>query len=73
MIIYHQHIFTGDLRIIKNNKFKKLFAKGPKYKENNNASREGTKASIMERLNGCIALTHSAINMALIDLSLQKK
>ena len=29
----HQHIITGDLRIIKNNKLRKLFTKGPKFRE----------------------------------------
>ena len=31
---YHKHIATGDLRIIKNNVLRKLFIKGPKYREN---------------------------------------
>ena len=30
---HHGHIITGDLRIIKNNQLRKLFAKGPKYRE----------------------------------------
>ena len=30
---HHGHIITGDLRLIKNNKLRKLFAKGPKYRE----------------------------------------
>ena len=31
--IDHGHIVTGDLRIIQNNKLRKLFVKGPKYRE----------------------------------------
>ena len=30
---YHKYIVTGDLRIIKNNALRKLFLKGPKYRE----------------------------------------
>ena len=30
---HHGHIISGDLRIIKNNQLRKLFAKGPKYRE----------------------------------------
>ena len=29
----HQHILTGDLRLISNAKFKKLVVKGAKYRE----------------------------------------
>ena len=28
---HHGHIVSGDLRVVKNNKLRKLFAKGPKY------------------------------------------
>ena len=30
---HHKHIVTGDLRIIKNNKLRKLLGKGPNYRE----------------------------------------
>ena len=30
---HHKHIVTGDLRIIRNNVFRKLFMQGPKYRE----------------------------------------
>ena len=29
---YHGHIITGDLRIIENNKLRKIICKGPKYR-----------------------------------------
>ena len=29
----HRHIMTGNLKIIQNNKLRKLFTKGPKYRE----------------------------------------
>ena len=28
-----QHVFTGNLKIVKNNKLRKLLSKGPKYRE----------------------------------------
>ena len=31
--VNHKHIVTGDLRIVENNKLRKLFCKGPKYRE----------------------------------------
>ena len=31
---HHGHIVTGDLRIIENAKLRKLFSKGPNYREN---------------------------------------
>ena len=30
---HHKHILTGDLRIVKNNKLRKLFMKGPNFRE----------------------------------------
>ena len=29
----HRHIVTGDIRIVQNNKLRKLLCKGPKYRE----------------------------------------
>ena len=34
----HQHPVTGKLRIIENNKLRKVFTKGPKYRETNDIS-----------------------------------
>lgn len=48
---YHQHKVTGNLRITKNNKLRKLFTKGTKYREKDDISWEGAKASIMEGFN----------------------
>ena len=39
------------MRITKNNKLRKLFTKGTKYREKDDISWEGAKASIMEGLN----------------------
>ena len=30
---FHQHFVTGDLRVITNQKIRKLFSKGPNYRE----------------------------------------
>ena len=30
---HHKHIITGDLRLVTNNKLRKLLVKGPKYRE----------------------------------------
>ena len=32
----HGHVITGDLRIVKNRKLRRLLEKGPKYREQNN-------------------------------------
>ena len=53
--IYHKHIVTGDLRIIKNNALKKLFIKGPKYLEVRPTNLEKTKRCILEGLHNCIS------------------
>ena len=55
----YQHIVTGALRFTKNIKLKKVFTKGPKYRENNNISLERAKACIMKGLNNCINTWHN--------------
>ena len=47
----HGHIITGDLRIIRNNKLRKLITKGPKYREPTNISWDKAKSSILDGLN----------------------
>ena len=47
---YHKHIVTGDLRINKNNALRKLFIKGPKYKEVRPINLEKAKRCILEGL-----------------------
>ena len=41
----------GDLRIIRNNKLKKLVTKGPKYREPTNISWDKANSSIVDGLN----------------------
>ena len=52
---YHKHIVTGDLQIIKNNASRKLFIKGPKYREVRPINLEKAKCCILEGLHNCIS------------------
>ena len=52
---YHKHIVTGDLRINKNNALRKLFIKGPKYREVRPINLEKAKRCILKRLHNCIS------------------
>ena len=47
----HGHIVTGDLRIVRNNKLRKLITKGPKYREPSSISWDKAKSSIIDGLN----------------------
>ena len=49
----HMHVVTGDLRNVGNNKLKKLFTKGSRYRENNNISCRIAKSTIIEGFNDC--------------------
>ena len=44
----HGHIVTGDLRIVRNNKRRKLITKGPKYREPSSISWNKAKLSIKD-------------------------
>ena len=46
---------TGDLRIIENNALRKLFVKGPKYREVRPINLENVKRCIVEGLHNCIS------------------
>ena len=46
----HGHILTGDLRIVKNNKLRKLLCKGPKYREPNSINWTKCKSEIKNSL-----------------------
>ena len=50
----HRHVVTGDLRNVGNNKLKKLFTKGSRYRENNNISYRIAKSTIIEGFNDCL-------------------
>ena len=52
---YHKYIVTGDLRIIKNNALRKLFIKGPEYREVRPINLEKAKRCILEGLRKCLS------------------
>ena len=51
---HHKHIVTGDLRIIRNNALRKLFIKGPKYREVRPINLEKAKRCLLIGLDNCI-------------------
>ena len=51
---HHKHIITGDLRIVENPKLRKLFSKGPKYREPVPINWQEVVGSVSEGLNNCI-------------------
>ena len=66
---HHQHIVTGDLRLVKCNKLRKLFTKGPNYREsvtiNWNKSRDHIRLGLKE---GCESLSSKYdIGIELLD------
>ena len=52
---HHKHILIGDLRIIGNGVLRKLFIKGPKYREVRPINLEKAKCGILEGLDNCIS------------------
>ena len=51
---HHKPIVTGDLRNIRNNVLRKLFIKGPKYREVRPTNLEKAKRCIWKGLDNCI-------------------
>ena len=50
---HHGHVVTGDLRIIKNDKLRKLFSKGPKYREKKTVNYQKCMNEIVKSLDAC--------------------
>ena len=50
---YHGHVITGNLAIIKNNKLRKIFTKGPKYREPRKIDFLKAKACILDGIETC--------------------
>ena len=50
---HHGHVMTGDLGIIKNNKLRTLFAKGPKYREPKTLDWAKARESVRVGVNSC--------------------
>lgn len=51
---HHGHIITGDLRIVENNKLRKLLVKGPKFRESEGICWNKAKESILQGINDSI-------------------
>ena len=49
----HRHIVTGDIRIVQNNKLRKLLCKGPKYREPVSINFSNCKTEIKNSLTKC--------------------
>ena len=52
---HHGHVVTGDLRIIENSKLRKLFSKGPNYRENKTINYHKCKTEIYKALDACVS------------------
>ena len=52
---HHGHVVTGDLRIIGNSKLRKLFSKGPNYRENKTINYQKCMSEICKSLDECAA------------------
>ena len=50
----HKHIITGDLRIVENNKLRKLLTKGPNYREPRSVNLNKAKKEIATSLKLCV-------------------
>ena len=50
---HHQHIVTGDLRVIEDKDLRKLFCKGPKYREPQNVNWDHFLNNFQKTLKDC--------------------
>ena len=50
---HHGHVVTGDLRIIQNSKLRKLFSKGPNYRENKTINYSKCMKEICDSIEAC--------------------
>ena len=51
---FHKHVVTGDLRLINNNNLRKIFSKGPKYRESKTINFEKARTCILSGLEECV-------------------
>ena len=51
---YHNHIVSGDLKIVTNNQLRKLLSKGPKFREPKPLNWSKAKESIVSGLSECV-------------------
>ena len=52
---FHKHVVTGDLRIVENQKLRKLLAKGANYREPRNINFRKARSEILTGIEGCIS------------------
>ena len=50
---HHGHIISGDLRLVTNNKLRKLFTKGPKYREKKFVDWEKIEVGLLDSVKKC--------------------
>ena len=50
---YHGHIISGDLRLVEDNKLRKLFTKGPKYREKKFIDWEAVESDLLASVKEC--------------------
>ena len=50
----HKHIITGDLRLVSNNTLRKIFSRGPKFREHKAIDLSKAKSCILDGLEDCI-------------------
>ena len=66
---HHQHVVTGDLRIIRNQKLRKLISKGPNYREPKTINWKKCRDGIAEGLAECACrMTSSCKNLRIEDI-----
>ena len=51
---HHKHIVTGDLRLINNHTLRKIFSKGPKYRESRTIDLHKAKTCVLKGLEECV-------------------
>ena len=51
---HHKHIVTGDLRLVTNNALRKIFNKGPKYRDSKTINLNKARTCILNGLEDCV-------------------
>ena len=51
---HHHHIITGDLRLVENNKLRKLLTKGPNFREPRSTNFKVAFEKIKTAINECV-------------------
>ena len=65
----HGHVVTGDLRVIENSKLRKLFSKGPNYRENKTINYHKCMNGIKNGIDTCISnMADLIINRSTLEI-----